>query len=538
MNAVKIIPLGGVREFGLNSTVLETGQGAILIDAGLMFPRYNITGIDQIIPEFSYVIDNADRFKGIFLTHGHEDHIGALPHLLKQVKLPIYGHPFTLELLKRKLQEYEINGSLKFHPLEAGRPVKLGDFSIEPIEVDHSTTGCFAFAIDSPQGLIVHSGDFRLMPERFTSLGEGARLVLCESTNAEIEPKNLSEDDILANIETIVADTGGVVLVSTFSSHVRRIQALYEIGVRAGRKVAIIGRSMNQVVDIASDIGMIRIDKKHLINPEALNSYARDEIMIICTGTQGEMYSVLSLIARGWHDFKVDRGDSVIISARIIPGNETAIARCIDQLIDFGAEVFYPGTADVHATGHATHGEIEKTLRVLKPQILMPVHGELRHMKALADMARRHVADLQQTVFARTGEVWTLDEHGIANTAEVVHGKCFVDGNLTGDIRDSVLKERRNISEGGMVVVFVVIDTKTGDIVLGPDILCTGVVPGTAQQNLIDELGETALDTLNQYMYKNCDIAQLEDRLRENLSRCLKSRLGKKSVLKPVIMEI
>ncbi|OPZ61027.1 MAG: Ribonuclease J 1 [Deltaproteobacteria bacterium ADurb.Bin510] len=538
MSFVDIIPLGGVREFGLNCLALQTGAGAILIDAGLMFPRYNITGIDQIIPDFGYVVANQAKFKGVLLTHGHEDHLGALPHLLKQARLPVYGHAFALEILRRKLWEQEIDTRGLLHPIEHGARLELAGLGIEAIEVEHSTLGCFTYRIESPQGLIVHSGDFRKTPVAYAAFSEPARVFICESTNAENAFEARPESEVIASIEAIVKQTTGTVLVSTFSSHMARIQGLYEVAVRNGRRVAIIGRSLNQAVDIASDLGLIKLEPEHLLNPEQLNVTERSKVMIVCTGTQGEMYSVLALIARGWHNFKAREGDSVIISARIIPGNEFAISRCIDQLIDVGAEVYYPGVAEVHTSGHATQAEVVKALEWLRPAIVLPVHGELRHMKALKNLALETLAQPPQCELMRAGQVWRLDEKGLNLSGEVSHGKCFVDGHLTGDLKDEVLKDRRHISEGGMVVAFVVIDTHTREIVLGPDVFSTGVVPGEIEQSLMEELGQAATQLLNQAQLRESENAVIGERLKETMSRLLKARIGKKPLVKPIIMEI
>ncbi len=538
MNCVNIIPLGGVREFGLNSTIIETDSGSILIDAGLMFPRYNITGIEQIVPDFSYVIENAASFAAIVLTHGHEDHMGALPQLLKQVNIPVYGHPFALGILRKKLSEHAVPHKVQLNDLQAGEQIDLAGLKLEAVEVLHSTPGCFAFNIMTPQGRIVHSGDFRLGPEVFGECREPARLLICESTNAERDPKDLSEEQVVANIEELVKRTKGAAVISTFSSHVMRIKALIEMAARLNRQVCIIGRSMKQAVEIACDLGIIQIDKSMLLDESLLGSTARDRYIVLCTGTQGEMYSVLALIARSWHNFKVQEGDAVIISARIIPGNEFAIGRCIDQLIDAGARVYYPMVADVHASGHAAHAEIRRIFDLLQPEILMPVHGDLRQMQALADIAEEQLPQTE-VLMARPGQVLSLTEDGIREGSEIKHGKLFIDGHLTGSIRDSVLKQRRNISEGGMAVIFAVLDSVDGSTLLGPEIMFTGVAPGPVEDLLLEELTEAAAATIEQcQIYKKTEIHYIEDRLREDLGRILKARLGKKPVLKPVILEI
>lgn len=538
MNRVKIIPLGGVREFGLNSMVIEAGTGSILVDAGVMFPKFNPSGIDQIIPDFTYIVENQEVFQGIILTHGHEDHIGALPYLLKDAPIPVYSHPFTLELVKRKLREFDMDGHLKLIPVHAGQKISLSGMEIEFMEVRHSTIGCYALSLLTPQGRIIHSGDFKEMPAEFGSIEGTVKLFICESTNAELDPRCSDEDKVYSSIDRIIKNTPGAVLISTFSSHVKRIQMLYELAVQNNRKVTIIGRSMNQVIDIATDLGLVEFDPRDLIKPEEIMTIDRSRLMIICTGTQGEVYSVLSLIARGWHKFKVKPSDSVIISARIIPGNEIAISRCIDQLIDYGARVYYPDIADVHATGHATHNEIIEAVRLLNPQIIMPIHGELRHMKSLADMVETSLKLCPQIVFARPGQIWSLSEGGMELTGEAPHGKCFVDGELTGDIGDVVLRDRRHISEGGLVIVFAVIDSARHEVALGPDIMCKGVVPASMEQEIVDEIRQNACAILDSFLGKNTDTQVLQNRLRESLGTSLKSRLGKKPMIIPIVMEM
>jgi ribonuclease J len=534
---VKVIPLGGVREFGLNSMVIETRAGSIVVDTGIMFPKYNPTGIDQIIPDFTYIVENQESFEGIILTHGHEDHIGALPYLLKDAPIPVYSHPFTLELVKRKLREYDMDGKVRLVPVQPGQTISLAGMDIEFIEVLHSTIGCYSLGIDTPQGRIIHSGDFKKSPQEFHG-GKPVKLFICESTNAEMDPGCSDEALVRNSIDGIVRETNGAVLISTFASHIKRIEMLYDLAVQNNRKVIIIGRSMTQVVDIATDLGAIHMDPRDIMKPEEINAVERGKVMIICTGTQGEVYSVLSLIARGWHKFKVKEGDSVIISARIIPGNELAIARCIDQLIDFGARVYYPGIADVHATGHATHAETLEAVRLLNPQIIMPIHGELRHMKALAGMMENTLDHTPEFIFPRPGQIWSLDGEGMSFAGEAPHGKCFIDGELTGDIKDVVLRDRRHISEGGLVMVFVVIDAARSDIVLGPDIMCKGVVPASMEQEIIEEIKRISSVTLDSCLGKEMDIQVLQNRLREALGSGLKSRLGKKPMIIPIIMEM
>ena len=538
MSFVRVIPLGGVREFGLNSTVIETGSGSILVDAGLMFPKFNPTGIDQIIPDFSYVKENQESFEGIVLTHGHEDHIGALPYLLKDAPIPVYSHPFTLEMVKKKLREFEVPSHVELISVLPGQKIRLAGMEISFIEVAHSTLGCYSLHISTPQGAIVHSGDFKDVPPEYASFGEGVKLFMCESTNAEVSPRHTDEVKVQETIEAIVKATPGAVVVSTFSSHVRRIRMLYDLAVENGRKIAIIGRSINQVVDIASDLGALELDPRDLIKPEEVISHDRSKVMIICTGTQGEIYSVLSLIARGWHKFKVKEGDSVVISARIIPGNELAITRCIDRLIDSGGKVYYPDVAQVHATGHAPHDELLKAVSLLEPETVMPVHGELRHMKGLADLVEAMPGRKAGIVLPKPGQIWTLSAGGIELTGEVAHGRCFVDGELTGDIRDVVLRDRRHISEGGLVVAFMVIDSAKPDVVLGPDIMCKGVVPASMEQELIDDIRYQAGEILDSCLDKEINVQSLQNRLREGLGSRLKSRLGKKPMVIPIIMEI
>ena len=538
MSFVRVIPLGGVREFGLNSTAVETSSGSFMVDAGLMFPKYNPTGIDQIIPDFTYIKENQEAFQGIVLTHGHEDHIGALPYLLKDAPIPVFSHPFTLELVKRKLREFEMNGRIRLIEVHPGEKITLAGTEITFIEVPHSTLGCYALGIDTPRGTIVHSGDFRRVPPEYGTSLKDVRLFLCESTNAEVDPRVSDEEIVRGTIGEIVRDTRGAVLVSTFSSHVERIRMLCELAVENGRKVSIVGRSINQMVDIATDLGELEIDPRDLVRPEEITSMDRSKIMLVCTGTQGEVFSVLSLIARGWHKYKVKEGDSVVISARIIPGNELAITRCIDKLIDFGAKVSYPDVAPVHATGHATQQELMKAVSLLNPRTVMPIHGELRHMKALSEMVHTLPGDAPEVILSRPGQVWSVEDDGMHMTGEIHRGRCFVDGELTGDIRDVVLRDRRHISEGGLVVAFVVIDPAKPDIVLGPDIMCRGVVPANMEQEIVDDIRSHAASVLDTCLDREINVQDLQNRLREALGSRLKSRLGKKPMIIPIIMEI
>jgi len=539
VNRVKVIPLGGVREFGLNSMVVRTSAGAVLIDAGLMFPKFNSTGIEQLIPDFSYVVENQEAFQGIVLTHGHEDHIGALPYLLREAPIPVYGHPFALELARRKLRECDADVRARLVPVYPGDRVELGGMEIAFTEVEHSTIGCYSLCMRTPQGIVVHSGDFKTLPPTgFCPWGAPVELFVCDSTNAEIDPRNADEKVVCSCIEDIVKNTEGAVVVSTFSSNVMRIRMLYEIAVTHNRKVTIIGRSLTQVVDIATDLGLLELESRDLVKPEEITTMDRSRLMVICTGTQGEMYSVLSLIARGWHRFKVRSGDSVIISARIIPGNEIAIGRCIDQLIDYGARVYYPDVAPVHATGHATHHQLVEAVKSLSPRIVMPVHGELRHMKALAELVSGSPGARPEFVFARAGQEWSLADGRMELTGEVPHGKCFVDGELTGDIKDVVLRDRRHISEGGLIVVFTVLDSANAEIVLGPDIMCKGVVPASMEAEIVEEIKQVAASALEASLTRDTDTQVAKNRVRESIGSMIKARLGKKPMIIPVIMEL
>ncbi len=538
MSDVKIIPLGGVREFGLNSMVIETSQGAVLIDAGLMFPKHSLVGIDQIIPDFTYVIENQEKFKAILLTHAHEDHIGAIPYLLKDAPIPIYGHSFTIELIKRKLMEFDLEEYTAFNPVTDGQRISLAGLDIDFVDVEHSTLGCFALSIHTPQGIIVHSGDFKKMPEQYKNLSSPVKVFMCESTNAGANPKCVDEQEMLDTIDSIIQETSGMVVVSTFASHVLRINSLVELAAKHNRRAAIVGKSMAQAVDIAVSIGHIDLNPKDLLDPDLIPATAKDKVLVICTGTQGEIYSTLSLIARGWHKIKVGPDDSVIISARMIPGNEMAIGKCIDQLFEFGAKVFYSESSAIHATGHATDTEVKSALLALMPEIVMPIHGEFRFMKALGDMVSSLPDFSPKVVLTKVGQIWTLNEEGIELTGEVPHGKCFVDGELTGNLSDVVLRDRKHISQGGLVVAFVAIDISSSEIVSGPEVMCKGVVPAYMEQELMDSVRQKAREILEASVTSDADIQSLQTYLKDELGRYLKSRLGKKPMVIPIIMEI
>jgi ribonuclease J len=469
------------------------------------------------------------------ITHGHEDHIGALPYLLKDAPIPVYAHDFTLELIKRKLREFDMEKDVDLITIEPGQTFTVSGMDIRAVEVMHSTIGCFSYVLSTPQGTIVHSGDFRHAPDEYAGL-EDVRLFMCESTNAESEPSGTDEKKALKNIEDIVSKTLGAVIVSTFSSHVKRIQSLYDIAVRNNRRVCIIGRSISEVVDIATDCGYLEMESHLVVDQELVNSTERSGLMIICTGAQGEIYSALSLISRGWHRYKVKPDDSVILSARLIPGNEFAVGRCIDSLLEHGASVYYQATSYVHSTGHATHSEIKKSFEMLKPEIIMPIHGEFRQMKALGDMAV--AGGINDVVLARPGQVWTLTASGMSLTGEAPYGKCFIDGELTGDISDVVLRDRRHISEGGLVVVFAVFDSNSAGIVLGPDVMCKGVVPAPMEAEIMDDMRRIAKDALEARLKGDYDIQAIRGSMKEELSRYLKSRLKKKPMIIPIIMEI
>ena len=482
-DGLRLVALGGLGEIGRNMMVYEFDNELLIVDVGVLFPEESQPGIDLILPDFSYIRDRLDDVTAIFLTHGHEDHIGAVPYLLRERgDIPVYGSPLTLALTASKLKEHRITGLLR--EIADGEKVKIGSFEVEAIAVNHSIPDALALAIKCGAGTVLHTGDFKMdqLPldgritdlRRFASLGEeGVDLFLVDSTNADIPGFTPSEREIMPTLDRIIANTRRRVIVASFASHVHRIQQVIDIAAMHNRKVCFIGRSMVRNMEIASRMGYLNIPAFVLIEKDELDKYG-DDVVLICTGSQGEPLAALSRMAYGEHSIVVGEGDTVVLASSLIPGNESPVYRVINELTRLGAKVVHKGNAMVHVSGHAAAGELLYCYNLVKPKNAMPIHGEWRHMKANAELAIQTGVNRRNTVVIENGMVVDLIEGRAQVSGAVPCGFVYVDSQSIGEITESTLKDRRILGEEGFISVVVVIDAQKGTIVAGPDIHARG----------------------------------------------------------------
>ncbi|MBW2217760.1 MAG: ribonuclease J, partial [Deltaproteobacteria bacterium] len=477
---LKVIPLGGLGEIGLNMMAIEHGEDILVIDAGLMFPEDYMPGIDLVIPDFQYLKSKKDMVKAIILTHGHEDHIGAIPFFLREFSVPVLGTGFTLELLKEKLKEHKLIDQPDLRRIKAGDTSQLGPFKVEYISVNHSIVDGVGLAIDSPEGMIVHSGDFRIDPTpvdaqdtdliRFAHFGEkGVLAFFSDSTNAEKEGFTLSESAVRKTLEDIFLVAPGRIIVASFASNISRIQQVIELAVKFNRKVVLNGKSMVTNVGIARQEGFIKIPEDTEIPVRQINEFSDDAITVITTGSQGEPMSALARMARGQHKgIKIKNGDTIILSSRFIPGNERTITSIINKLYRMGADVIYEKVSDIHTSGHAKKEELKLMLRLVNPQYFIPIHGEYRHLVKHAQLALDMGLPEENVLIAEDGDVICFDNHKIQVESSVHTGRTIVDGKEIGDVEDIVLRDRRKLSKHGVIIVLVAVEERTGDTIYGP----------------------------------------------------------------------
>jgi ribonuclease J len=549
-NSLSIIPLGGVEEIGLNSTVFEYADDMIIVDTGLMFPEEDMLGVDFVIPDYSYVLENREKIRGIIITHGHEDHTGALPFLLKEIDVPVYGTPLTIGLIKEKLKEHH----LEERRLVAVRPrdvINLGAFSVEFVRVTHSIVDGVGLCINTPLGRVVHTGDFKLDPtpvdgqlmdfHRFSEFGEkGTLLLLSDSTNAEKGGFTFSEKEVRRAFEDIFAKVSGRIIISTFASNIHRIQQAIDVAVMYGKKVILCGKSIVSNSQIALDLGYLRIPANTWLKLEDLNKLRDDEVVIITTGSQGEPMSVLSRIAIGEHKtIQIKEGDTVILSAKIIPGNERSIGKIINHLFRRGANVIYEKVSEIHVSGHASKEELKLMLNMVRPRYFMPVHGEYRHLRYHAMLAEKTVVPKENIFIPENGEILEISEHGVSKNGRVSSGRVFIDGKGMGDVEDMVLRDRRRLAHDGIVLVHIAIEKLTGTIVSGPDIISRGFVFEDASPDVMNDVRELVLATLGQ-MDKEMitDSSLLQAKLRSTLKKYLRNTMERRPMIMPIIVEV
>jgi len=548
---LSVIPLGGLGEIGMNSTVIEYGDDMFLIDCGIMFPDDDMLGVDVVIPDFSYVLANRDKLKGIVITHGHEDHTGALPYLLRDVNVPVYGTKLTLGLIRHKLKEHRLDEKVELVTVAPRDVVSIGVFSIEFIRVTHSIVDGVGLGITTPIGRVVHTGDFKVDPtpvdgevmdfNLFTEYGrKGTLLMLSDSTNATKGGFTFSEKEVRRAFEDIFAKAKRRVIMATFASNIHRVQQAIDVAEMFGRKVILNGRSMVENSRIANELGYLRIPDGMLRKIDHLSNIPDDEVLIVTTGSQGEPMSAMSRMAMDEHkQIKVRPGDTVIISAKIIPGNEKSIARIINHLMMRGADVIYEKTSEIHVSGHASKEELKLMLNLVRPKFFVPVHGEFRHLISHANLAKKVGVQEDNIFVMNDGDVLEVseDEAGVRGTVE--SGRVFIDGKGFGDVDDEVLRDRMRLAHDGIVVVIVGIEKKTGHVVSGPDIISRGFVFEDVSQELMDEARDAVVSALRDMPAEaKSELAEVQTKVRSSLKKFIKKRMERWPMIVPVVMEI
>ncbi len=547
---VKLIPLGGLNEIGKNMTVLEYKNDILIIDCGLSFPDDEMFGIDIVIPDFSYLEKNKEKLKGMILTHGHEDHIGAIPYLLKTLDVPIYGTRLTVELVQSKLKEHGIKA--KLNAIKAGQSIKVGEFKVEAIRTTHSIADSICLAIDTPAGVIFHTGDFKIdyTPlhgdpidfQRLAKIGEkGVLLMLADSTNAERKGYTPSEKTVGTALENIFRNCSSRILIATFSSNVHRVQRIIDTAVMFNRKVAISGRSMINVVNIAKEIGYLKIPDHVLVDINKAKTIKDSELVIITTGSQGEPMSALARMATNDHKaVQIKKGDVVILSSTPIPGNEKTVSNVVNRLFERGAEVIYSDIADIHVSGHAAEEELKLIHSLIKPKYFLPVHGEYRHLRRHA-MIAENLGMAKENIFILTnGEVLNLKKNQVEKKKETVAcNPVFVDGLGVGDVGNIVLRDRKLLSESGLIIVVASIDKATGAVCAGPDIISRGFVYVRESEDLIESARKVAEERLYKCQQENMkDWGAMKNAVRNDLQSYIYQLTKRNPVILPIFMEV
>ena len=548
---VKIIPLGGVNEIGKNLTAIEYKNDIVVIDCGLKFPDEDMFGIDLVIPDITYLIKNKEKVSGIFLTHGHEDHIGALPYVLKQLNVPVYGTKLTLGIVETKLKEHGLLSSTELIRVKPRDVIRLNSVSVEFIKTNHSIADSVAIAVHTPLGVVLHTGDFKidytpidgeLMDfARFAELGKkGVLVMMADSTNVEKQGYTKSERIVGESLTRIFGKTKGRIIIATFASNIHRIQQIIQASEKLGRKVAVSGRSMENIVQVAMELGYLEMQEDTLISIDQISQYPNEQVVLITTGSQGEPMSALARMAASEHrKINIVEGDTVILSASPIPGNEKLVSKIVNQLFKKGAEVIYGSAENIHVSGHACQEELKLMQTLIKPKNFIPVHGEYRHLKQHGELAIKLGLNPKNVVIPEVGNIIEVNRSGIRKSGTVISGQIFVDGLGVGDVGNIVLRDRKHLSQDGILTVVVTLSKDNKTIVAGPDIISRGFVYVRESEGLIDEAREIVRNTLLECEEKNItDWATLKSNVRDELRSYLYEKTKRKPMILPIIMEI
>ncbi len=548
---LKIIPLGGLNEIGKNLTVFEYGDDIIVVDCGLGFPEEEMYGIDIVIPDTSYLVQNKHRIRGIILTHGHEDHIGALPYVMRDLDAPLYATRLTAGLIEIKLTEHNLLSKTKINVVKAGDTVKLGNFQVEFIHVNHSIADAVALAIKTPIGTLIHTGDFKIDVTpiqggmidltRLGQLGnEGVLMLLSDSTNVEKPGYSESESKVGARFDQLFKDCNKRIIVTTFASNVHRLQQIINSAAKFKRKVAITGRSMENVMRVSTELGYMDVPSDIFVDINQINSYPKNKIVVITTGSQGESMSALYRMAFSGHrQVEIDAGDRVIISASAIPGNEKTINRVINELFLKGAEVNYDRLEELHVSGHACKEELKMILALTKPKFFMPLHGEQRHLSTHAQLAKTMGVLPNNVIIGDIGRIVELTKRSVKLGGNVPAGKVLVDGTGVGDVGSVVLRDRRHLAQDGMLVVVMTLSAEDASLISGPDIVTRGFVYVKESDDLLEELRRVTTETLDACeVQRISDWATIKAKVKANLSGYLYKQTKRSPMILPVIMEV
>ena len=549
---VKISFLGGLNEIGKNMTLLEYDGDMIIIDCGLAFPEPEMLGVDLVIPDFTYVQRNADKIRGIFITHGHEDHLGGVAYLLKQLNAPVYGTPLTIGLIKGKLEEHGILQQAKLNVIEAGSFIKAGKFNVEAIHVNHSIPDALAYAVHCDAGVVIHSGDLKVDTTpidgkmidlaRFAELGkEGVLCYMADSTNAVKPGYTMSERMVGESFERLFARAGKRrIIVATFASNIHRVQQIIDMAVKQKRKVALSGRSLENVMKIGQELGYLHVPDGVLIPLDDINKYTPEQLLLITTGSQGEPMSALTRMAFSDHrKVSITSNDYVIISATPIPGNEKTVSRVVNELMKHGAEVIYERMYEVHVSGHANQEELKLMLGLIKPKYFIPIHGEQRHLQSHKELAEKMGIPASNIIVSDIGRTVEVSENGIHTAGTVPAGRVFVDGYGVGDVGSVVMRDRTRLAQDGIITVVVTMDKDSGEVVSGPDIVSRGFVYVRESEDLIEDAQSIAMWAIENCLENDIhDWSTIKSRIRDEISRLVYERTKRSPMILPIIMEV
>ena len=548
---IKVIPLGGLGEIGKNITVIEYGDEIVVVDCGMTFPDSEMYGIDVVIPDVTYLVNNIEKVKGFFITHGHEDHIGAIPYILKQVNVPIFATNLTVGLIESKLEDHKMLDIVNLNVVKPGDIIKLDKLKVEFIRTNHSIADSCSLAIHTPLGIIVHTGDFKVdfTPvdgnvidlQRFAKLGkQGVLLLMADSTNACHPGYTMSEKTVGEKLDNLFSKGKGRIIVATFASNIHRLQQIINSSIKYGRKVAFSGRSMEKISDVAVKLGYLDMPEGLLVDLKDLRLYNNDQITIVTTGSQGEPMSALTRIASSTHkNIQIEKDDMIIISASPIPGNEKAVSRVINELTHKGAEVIYKSIEEIHVSGHACEQELKLIHSILKPKYFVPVHGEYKHLRKHILIAEEVGLEKEKSFILENGDVLSLSRKSACIAKKVQAGNILVDGSGVGDVGNIVLRDRKNLSRDGIINVIVAIEKESHAIVGGPDIITRGFVYVRESEELVNEIKQISYESIQKSIDNNVfKWSEIKNNIRNDIGSFIYSKTKRKPIIVPIIMEV